>query len=251
MTEPRFTWSYSSWNNFQECGERYRLEKVAKVAVPIRWASVAGTAVHTATEQHDHGNRDVNWLEVLEATVAGEEEHTKIPRSMWLTSRDEDERWWQDNGADMLRMYQEWRERTNWDIPLDLPPDVNGGRVGIEYALDVDVEGVPFIGYVDRLMDDGRGLIVMDIKAGRPRSSRRQLEFYVAMCQAAGIDASRGVIYKAREGKLGRIFQLDTTDQDLYSWTRHDTEARQAGRFEAKPDRHCDWCLVRDYCQYA
>lgn len=42
--------SYSQVNSFNECGERFRLERLFGIKGPPSWASVGGTAFHAATE---------------------------------------------------------------------------------------------------------------------------------------------------------------------------------------------------------
>lgn len=249
-------WSYSAWKNYQECAYRYFLERVEKLAVPIRIASVAGTAMHSAADQWDHGNTEVSWAEVFEATIQEEEESSGIARDYWLVSNQGTETfdWWAENGPPMLERWKSWRTgHSEFEIASGLPADRNGNVQGVEYALKVEIDGIEFVGYVDRLFTKGDDLVDVDIKAGRPRGAVEQLKFYQAMGQAAGLANLRyGAIWKAREGKLGRVYELGYfTPADLVEQVSEAHAGRERGDFPASPGWQCGWCLVRPYCKFA
>lgn len=55
--------SPSSINSLLTCGEKYRLEKVARVPSRPMWAGIGGTTVHKVTEQLDREWYEQNHAE--------------------------------------------------------------------------------------------------------------------------------------------------------------------------------------------
>lgn len=45
--------SYSQFDTFLSCGEKYRLTKIVEVPEKPAWFLIGGTAVHEATEVYD------------------------------------------------------------------------------------------------------------------------------------------------------------------------------------------------------
>ena len=162
--------------------------------------------------------------------------------------------------------WQAWKaiERL-WD--LENPEEV--AVASTEQHLRVDVRGVPFRGYIDRVDESPEGLVVNDYKSGKPPSqewidqSRRHLEdkhLFQVMLYSAAIAEETGVSPAiARVLYIGEQKQIseepvteekltDVTDRLLQTWEALASDLRRK-KFDPNPGPLCGWCPFISHCE--
>jgi hypothetical protein len=267
-------WSFSQYSEFMQCGHKYYLRRIKKVPTIPSVASVAGRAFHSWTELHDgcqinYATRDTpfvlgvdDWENCLHAAVNEEEERSGLARTQWRVSgkvskdkpNKEDLDWWLFNGWDMCQKYVDWRSKVNTTIATDLPPDENGNTVGIEYALRVELIGMEFVGYLDRLEYDEHGnLGVRDLKSGGRVWVSVQPGFYSGAARLAGLHLHWWDRYDARKGVTvpdpPRL--LDKWDAARVAHMLAQAEDQRSRHiYPVRVGDQCNYCPVRDACDY-
>ena len=161
---------------------------------------------------------------------------------------------------------QAWQAITGlWD--LENPEEVEVAST--EQHLKVDVRGVPFRGYIDRVDESPEGLVVNDYKSGKPNSqewidqSRRHVEdkhlFQVMLYSAAITEETGAFPAKARVLYIGEQRQVseepvteekltDVTSQLLNTWDALATDLRRR-KFDPNPSPLCGWCPFVSHCE--
>ena len=161
---------------------------------------------------------------------------------------------------------QAWQAITGlWH--LENPEEV--AVASTEQHLRVDVRGVPFRGYIDRVDESPEGLVVNDYKSGKPTSqewidqSRRHVEdkhlFQVMLYSAAIAEETGAFPAAARVLYIGEQKQVseetvteeklaDVTDQLLSTWDALAADLRRR-EFEPNPGPLCGWCPFVSHCE--
>ena len=127
-----------------------------------------------------------------------------------------------------------------------------------ELRVEVELGGVPFLGFIDRLEVEDDGLVVSDYKSGRPppqRFEQRSLE-QVLLYAAAVSQSHFGVPARVRLLYLGsKIISEEVTEERLEGVTQRlrDTwdaiaSSRQRSDFPAKVGKLCGWCIYAEHC---
>ena len=127
-----------------------------------------------------------------------------------------------------------------------------------EQDVRADLGGVPFRGIVDRLEDEGDGLVVTDYKSGKapsPRYRRDRLD--QVLLYAAAVQAATGETpVRARLLYLGqRPVGIDVTQPELdgvveklaATWAAIN-EACSSDAFEPRTGPLCGWCPYVERC---
>lgn len=241
--------SFSSMESWLNCGEKYRLEKVVKVAQTPAWYLLGGSAVHEATELLDLGKVDtpdeawqIAWDKQL-ATVEDESVVRAGGRASKAWPNKENKDWWAENGLVMVRDYHGHMQQMladGWTI------------LGIETPFNLDLGGVLIRGFIDRVMANPNGEAeVHDIKAGtREPAWTLQLGVYAHGAeQALGIRPSVGRYYMARTASLTQPASLlHYTPDRLTDWFGKARQAIEAEVFVPHVTSMCVSCSVRDFC---
>lgn len=271
--------SHSSGHTYEECGERWRLERVEKVD-KIPWlAGPAGSAFHTMTEVYDTAGVDAfevgtykGYLieALMEDGVGFDQDYNPMPGELdkYRVSRGEDFDWWVRAGDHMFTQYVEWRERSGWTIwesPFEPEWDSEGGLVndwmmGVELSFSVMLPGmtVPDVGYIDRIysLPDGR-IILIDLKTwGRERTTT-QLQHYFTIAQDhLGIPVDGVGYYDARLGRPTGLAYPNLKPEEPWDTDRLTGLLLPIERgimedvFTPKPGKQCGWCSVAHHCAF-
>lgn len=258
--------SHSSAHTYNECGERWRLERVEKVDKVPWLAGPAGTAFHSCCDLIDDALLAERWTDAMLAENFKQEFNAAICAEMGVESferrdlgvfrisRREGYEWWLANGPLLLKRYIAWRLASGWHVWYD------EARVGIELPFEVMLPGmtVPDKGYIDRIfsMPDGR-IILVDLKTWFRERSTTQLPHYFAVTRDhLGIPVDGVAYYDARLGRpTGIAYPSDDPEKP---W---DTERLSAlllpvehgiigDVFEPKPGSQCGWCSVAHHCAH-
>ena len=255
--------SYSAVGDLSQCGELFRLGRILKVPKRPSWASVCGSAFHTATEVSDRADFGIDlglpleFNDILDEMIPHLEKASGFPKSEWMisgranktTPNKEDETFWRTNGPAWARLYREWRRRSSWNVWIT--PD---GEPAIEVELRWKIGEINVVGYVDRIMIDERNSLgVFDLKSGsREPSSGKQLALYAKGIASRWGEAYRpewGTYYLARSAKLTIPSYLITYDDGRFEYEFAQSQKMiEAGNFLAYPSGLCRTCSVNRYC---
>ncbi len=239
--------SPSGAGTFEQCPRRWRFRYVERLPDPPGEAALAGSFAHRV-------------LEVLMQKPAAERTPTAaklIARDEWPDVESDDD--YQALGYDDERSrhfrWKAWQAIEGlWTLEDPTTVDVRATEQDVEAVLG----GVPFRGIVDRLEDEGDGLVVTDYKSGKapsPRYRRGRLD-QVLLYAAAVKEATGEMPVRARLLYLGqRPVGIDVTQPELDgvieklsgTWTAINT-ACETDEFEPRTGPLCGWCPYADQC---
>jgi hypothetical protein len=254
--------SHSQLTGWASCGERHRLERVIGVTQRPGWALIGGSALHEMTENYDFARLGVDreqpsFEAILERRVAEAEDKSGIDREAFTVSgrqskewpKKENVDWWLSQGPLMFNRWVTFTQNVPWDIWF-----TPSGSPAIEVAYDLPLNnGVVVRGYVDRVMVDGEGnLIIMDLKTGASKQpTPRQLGTYKVGMEDKfpGIEFRYGTFWDARSGVSTAIRSLNSYTRARIEWQYGKVrEAKELGIYIANPSMMCGSCQVRDFC---
>ena len=238
MTLPR-PLSHSSISLYQECPQRYKFKYVDNLPEKPKYFFSFGRSMHAALEF---------FYGVKALPAPSLDEVLKFYKENWASEGYRDkgqEAEYFENGKGILAGYYR-RHIGSYSIPCF-----------VEYNFQMDVDGVPVTGKVDRIdrLPDGK-LSVLDYKTGKVLPASRviedsQLTMYQLACETLlGAEVGRLVFYHLpthHEHAAGRRPQalLD----ELRSRIQKTAEAIEQGRFEPRPmERSCQWCDYKVLC---
>lgn len=231
--------SHSSLSLYAECPQKYKFKYVDKIPEKPRHFFSFGNSVHQALEFF-YGVKSLP-APALEQVLDYYKEH-------WLAAgyRDQaQEAQYFDDGKAILTLFYR-KHISDYHIPFF-----------VEYQFQLDVDGVPVTGRVDRVdkLPDGR-IAIVDYKTGKALAQDRaqgdaQLTMYQMACEELlGAEVARLVFYHLPslteqavrrhskdlvEGLKGRILST--------------AESISRGLFEPKPEeKKCYWCDYKPIC---
>lgn len=247
--------SYSQLGSWNECQQRYVIEKAFHPAAVPSWYFIGGSSFHEATESWDLGQTDdligeyYSRLNVLIAEADAEEPDRSLWRAGGRRSKTypdkETEQFWLDVGPEWCQLYQD--HFTHNDEPIW--ESVEGIR-GIELPFDVELGGVRVKGAIDRVRVIQGELFLEDIKTGSGQPNVLQLGLYkVAFEQAFGETPSFGRFWNPRKSGAGIPVNLDRYDKPMFDrlYAAFETQ-RRSGVIVPNLGPNCDRCDVRRYC---
>ena len=231
--------SHSSLSMYGECPLRYKLKYVDRIPEKPKHFFSFGRSMHKALE----------FFYGVEAPPAPPLELLlKNYEAGWESAgyRDQvqESEYFQD-GKDILTGYY-GRHASTFQVPLY-----------VEFRFDMEVDGVPVTGFVDRIdrLPDGR-LSVLDYKTGKKLAGGRiqsdaQLTMYQLGCETKlGTEVGRLVFYHLPSFKEHAVDRRPQGQVDeLRRRIVATAESIRAGRFEAKlSEDNCRWCDFKDHC---
>lgn len=252
--------SYSQVSTFMECPRRWFLERL-KPHRRTWWANIGGTAVHSSADSYDLREWGVDtpvvtFEEAFEAELA---EHDakgyeyvpsgRVTQKIGKTGgpNKKDKSWWMHWGERFVQKWRDWRLGTPWSIAT--MPD---GSPGVEVPLKVTIGGKPAVGYIDRVVTDGRRLAIIDLKSGNKPDGPGQLQTYGIMLERQhGVTADQGFYFHAPSDppalppvQLAGGEYAEILDGEFgYVWEEIEEE-----RFPPSPGRFCGSCFVAPWC---
>jgi len=239
--------SPSGAGTFEQCPRRWRLRYVERLPDPPGEAALAGSFAHRVLEllmQRDPHERTV---EIAKA----------IARAEWPgVDADPDFRalGFDETGSKHFR-WKAWQAIEGlWALEDPKAVDVRA----TEHDVEADLGGVPFRGIVDRLDDEGDGLVVTDYKSGKAPSARfRRGRLDQVLLYAAAVEQATGEMpVHARLLYLGqRPVGIKVTREEIDSvvdklagtWAAINT-ACDTDEFEPRTGPLCGWCPYVDRC---
>lgn len=159
----------------------------------------------------------------------------------------EDELWWLTAGPQMLQRWENWRDKSAWQIWVT--PD---GVPAIELPIEVQHRGQKFKVFVDRVfVTESGGLVIVDLKSGaRSQESDLQLGIYKAALKLAyDVDVVGGAYWDARAGDVEHVARLPQYTPALAAhYARQLQLARKHKIYLPHVTNMCRACGVREYC---
>ncbi len=232
----------------RQCPQRWKFRYVDRLPDPPGEAALAGTFAHRVLEA----------LLNLNATERTQDRARSLATEFWpdmkadksFIALDLDE-------AGVLNFKKvAWHAITGlWDLEDPTAVEI----VGTETEVSVEIGGVPFYGFIDRVEDSPDGLVISDYKSGRApsrRFSKDRLE-QVLLYAAAIAELHDGTLpARARLMYLGqKIIETEVTAAGIEDVTRRladtweDLLGRSAtGDFPPQPGPLCGWCAFVQHC---
>jgi len=240
--------SPSSTSLYQQCARKWKFRYLDRLPDPPGEAALAGTFAHRVLElllQLPASDRTIDQAKRLARQAWPETEDDTDFQALGLT----------DESARLFR----WR---GWQAVEGLWRIEDPQKVQVhatEHDVQVDIDGVPFRGIIDRVEIVNDQLVISDYKSGRAPSARfaderlTQVLLYAAAVHAA--TQQRPV--KARLLYLGQtIIDIDVTDENLgeavelltETWASlcHDCERQE---FDTTTGPLCAWCPFVAHCE--
>ncbi|HEY5880507.1 MAG TPA: PD-(D/E)XK nuclease family protein [Nakamurella sp.] len=241
--------SPSRASDFKSCPLLYRLRAVDRLPEPPSPAAVRGTLVHSVLEEmfgcpaaDRTPDRTVELVEPAWERMAKE-----CPELAGMLPAD-DVAGWLGSAESLVRSYFDLEDPRRFDPQA------------CEFAVEIDADGVPLRGFIDRLDLAPTGeLRIVDYKTGRSPSpdfegsALYQLKFYALM-----IYRLRGVV--PTQLKLiyladGLSLQYSPSEAELVSFAnsvgalwRAVAAALETGNFPARRGPMCRWCSHQALC---
>lgn len=250
--------SVSQYATYVQCGERYRLERVAHAPQqPAAWL-VQGTAVHAAIEAYELSYRALTADEAVAIFRVKYEEGigellaTEPDPDRWLTgnvrtkgSLDIGRR--QDTGEQQVRDYIAaipGSPFTVWEVTPDY--------LAVELPFDLVLGDVLVKGFIDQVLEDASGrLLVRDLKTGTKQPATPfQLGVYaLAVEDAYGVRPTHGDFWMFKNGGPTAAYDLgEYTRERVTRWFADMDRAEAAGIYLASPGDACRVCSVYQWC---
>lgn len=240
--------SPSSASCFEQCPRRWRFKYVDKLPDPSGQAALVGGFAHRVLEllcELPAAERTLDQAKVLARMCWPEVEADPDYQALELDAA----------GARQFR-WAGWTAVAGlWALEDPATVEV----LGTERSVRASLDGVPFLGVVDRVDAFGDQVVVSDYKSGTLPSLRfQQDKVNQVLLYAAAIEAVDGRRPdRARLLYLGqRILDLEVTDDRLASavaglsstWRAVGTACREDA-FESRVGVLCGWCPFADRCQ--
>lgn len=260
--------SVSQIESYQQCGMKYRLQRIDGEQERPAWWNVGGTAFHATIEWWERenltgtlrgsGDARMYFSSAFGAEIAPLEARSGVPRTQFRAANKgtENEKWWREKGALMVNSYVLAHSAYEGAADLGLVAymsDDPGCTPGLELPFTIDAAGIELQGYIDQVRQNQDGWLVRDLKAGRNApSSTFQLGVYAhALRLQYGVTGPiLGEYWMARKGEATAPVDL----LKLWPWgaivyQAHQAErGRRAGLFPAVPSSFCGSCGVREAC---
>lgn len=237
----RIQLSPSQADQFKRCPRRYALERRLRIGDPGSPYALFGTLVHDVLEQAESkiigtGARHADITDVLQ-----------ILDRVWANA---------DFGTPQLT--EAWRAKAvalldklyaNW-------PNGDGTPSALEEQVSMEIEGVLWTGYVDRVEETPTGARVVDYKTSGRAPSRKeaaaaiQLAFYAATIKARGQPVVQAQFWYPRtkdKSVTTRDFGLDDLD-DVVAEMGAITRRIVDETWEPIAGEHCSRCPFRLSC---
>jgi len=249
-------------SSYLTCGKQFQLERVVGVKGKPALYFAGGTTFHVLAENYDRGEWDGSNVEAEVARVWDEEifkEVTDLPTSEWLKAgrvskvwpNREDGEWWLASLPIQINAYIKWRaEHPAWTF-WAAPDEGEGAVAGIELPVSFDVDGIPVVGAIDRVLVINGQLHIMDLKSGsREPEGTLQLAMYATALEAMyGIRPEWGSYYMSRKGDLSSPKYLGNWGTaQVHDAVRQYRRGVAAEVFIPHESNLCNGCRVAQWC---
>ncbi|MBI3550668.1 MAG: PD-(D/E)XK nuclease family protein [Elusimicrobia bacterium] len=231
--------SHSSISMYTECPQKYKFRYIDKLPEKPKSFFSFGKSVHSALEYFYN-------IPALPAPTL--EKVLKFYKDNWISEGYKDAEQERENLEEGERILRGFYKKHIDDFKLPF---------FAEYKFDLKVDGIPVIGFVDRIdkTDSGK-LSILDYKTGKSLEKDRvltdaQLTMYQMACEELlGMEVERLSFYHLNSLKE-HVSKPHTKKQvkDLRQRVVTVAESIQKGLFEPQPEeRKCQWCDFKPHC---
>ena len=239
--------SPSSASSYRECARRWKFRYVDRLPDPPGEAAVTGTFAHMVLErlmQEPVESRTVDRAKELAREAWPTMENSRDYRSLDL-----------DENAGRNFRWNGWRAIEGlWE--LEDPGQVRVAAT--EQDVQVEINGVPFRGIIDRVDETDEGLVVTDYKSGKAPSERFSSNYATQMLLYAAALTELGGRKPAKAQLLylgQKVVEVEITDENLAgavdelrtTWLAI-MESCISQEFEASVGPLCGWCPFVAQC---
>ncbi len=243
--------SPSRLQDFRACPRRFQYSAVERIAQPATYATTKGRLVHWVLEH-------LHRLEATERTPTAAREFVEPAEAAILSESVRD-----DLALDDALLAKLRRET---DAIIDVYFSMEDPRLvtneGVELRVNVDLDGVPMLGILDRLdrLADGT-LVIVDYKTGSlpnrnfDTQTFANAELYAALCLASTgeLPTTIQLLYVAK----GQTIERTVTEVVVRARARAARDAwdtieryHDAGSFPATPSTNtCRFCAYTERCR--
>lgn len=241
--------SYSALKTWERCPKQFQLGRIVKAQSLPAWYFAAGTAVHLAFDDYDATQGEMQDWKSYFYPLVSDAMKIEPDTSKWMAGGSEADPEtgpsWDVLGPQILEKYKSFpfeAEHIELDVSAVLP------------------NGVKVQGYTDRIgtlgvTDELKFKAIVDIKSGRnmPKDKGDQLRVYSMLYMLnTGELIEKGAYYNAREGKIGKVYDLkmqpDEWRQLLDRFARAWDDLNTTQVFEAKREFSCKFCEHKLNC---
>ena len=245
--EPPPRLSPSGAGTFTQCPRRWKFRYIDRLADPPGEDALAGSFAHRVLELLMQRPPEQRTIDEARRIARSEWPETEAHRDYQALGHDEKDsrrfRWKAWTAIQGL-----WR--------LEDPSEVNVRAT--EQDVEAELAGVPFRGIVDRIEEEGDGLVVTDYKSGKAPSPRfRRSRLDQVLLYAAAVEASTGELpVRARLLYLGqRTVGTEVSQPEIEAVTKKlagtwaDIQTACAeDEFEPRTGPLCGWCPYLSMC---
>lgn len=249
--------SVSQLKQYEQCPLSYKLDRIDKVwNRPAAWLD-HGTAVHKAVEEFWKSGGVLTLEDAV--GIASEAYSSGINRlleetpnaDVWFSSgryrgfADIERR--AEIVPEMVERFYQWAAAH----PDYKVWEASDGTPGVEIGFDVEIGGVRVRGFIDLVMTDPEGrVVVVDVKTGAQPGDEFQLAVYgQALKIAYGVDVATGYYWMGKTGRLTRPYDLSIVPlEEIEERFRLTDDGIRNGRFDPRPGDHCRRCPVATSC---
>jgi RecB family exonuclease len=201
-------WSYSTWNQYNECAKKTFFAKIDRshgIKDELGAAGQRGSRIHEEIEAFTKRTKPAtkNLALILDELTALRESPTLVAEGEWAFTRD-----WRPTA---------WR---NWD--------------GAWVRMKLDAHDVR-----------GTTLLLIDYKTGKERDYDKQLELYGlgGFKTFPQVDVVEAEIWYTDQGKIdGLKFQKAEAPALEKTWEKRVKKMMADTEFRPRPGNHCRWC---------
>lgn len=252
--------SVSQVNQYLRCPKAFQLARINKAwQRPASWLS-QGLGVHKALEEWERSGRtlaceELETIFIEEYARSVDEQAQTTPNlEVWFGSGPYDpvtdiERRF-NKGLEQIQLLTKYAtehpEEKIWVTP--------NGEPAIELRFEVELGGVPVVGFIDQIIETPKGLVVRDIKTGSKPGDTFQLCTYAeAMKQTYGVEINRGVYWMGKTGRPGRVKVFTDKDRaNVHEVFEEVNRLIEDKHFPADPEEgKCTMCSVRTSCKFS
>lgn len=253
--------SVSQYNQYKKCPYSYKLARIDKVwQRPASWLS-QGIAVHACLEAWEKSGRTMSMGELKD--LYNTEYANSINQQAKVTPNFE---YWFGSGpyngeVDIERRYVLGWEQVEGLIDyledsgdsIWITPD---NKPAVELRFDVELGGVPVVGYIDQIIvDKNNNIKVRDLKTGAKPGDVFQLTVYAeAMRQAYGVEIESGDYLMGKTCKPTRNIVLSKEERyhGVHKAFKELEENINNNDFPPIASKaNCAMCSVKTSCEYA
>lgn len=258
-TFPHENRSFSQWQTYASCSEKYRLQKVEKVPEDMTAWAPQGNAFHTGTEEWELSGRALPTDEVVEIAVA---EYDRLIAAQW--EKQPDPSGWLTGGrtkvdTDIARRRDRVIEQTRGYIEYSLenehqfrPAELPDGRPAVEVPFEIVLNGVMVRGAIDLILQWSDGtMTVRDLKTGNklPNDPLQLAVYAMAWRKYFGDLIEYGDFFMCKNNAPTAPYYLgDYPDAVIASWVEMMHRSEQSGIYLPNGGDHCRVCTVSKYC---